>query len=161
MYENVDTTQPSPNIWEKFGYSLAGLLAGNLVETLAMMAAKAVPVFIGLTLRHNLNSETYSDLASLAFCVALFSFLGWVVVGLPVVGLLPVRWFRDLPFVVFIPIGACLGPLAFVFGIFVFGGVRALDAIETSLYFLILAAIISSTALTVFAWLVRAQKRRP
>jgi len=151
------TKKPAPNVWEKIGYSLAGLVAGNLVNILLLFATRLLPAFAAaFHFNRNPVSASYAQLAWLAIPIAIVSLAGWLVVGIPVVLLIPVRCFLSLPLAVFVPIGACLGLLAYALMMLMFDGGRLnLNEMRDSIYFLLLAAAISSSALTVVALLIR------
>jgi len=89
---------------------------------------------------------------------APFSLVGWLIVGAPVVLLLPVRSITRWPWLLVVTLGACLGPPAMVVILLVLGyGVHPLR--RDGLPFFIFSILVSTVSFTVYVALLRNQLR--
>lgn len=95
----------------KIGYSFLGLLAGDAALIVSLMWM--------------LGAWDTSHLEIIVFYVLLFTFPGWIVVGIPAVLLMDVKFIRRLRWVLLILTGSALGSLAWFllwFSSFLFSG---------------------------------------
>lgn len=99
------------NVVRKIGYSFLGLLAGDAALLVSLMWM--------------LGAWDTSHLELIVFYLLLFTFPGWIVVGIPAVLLMDVQLLRRLRWVLVILIGSALGALAWFllwFSSFLFSG---------------------------------------
>jgi hypothetical protein len=143
----------------RIGYAFLGLIAGN--------AAIAAYFFSGYFWALLLNYSSIAGLpsrniligyAGMELIYGTFSFLGWLVVGLPIILLLPVRILNRLPWLAILLIAAAIGIAAF-FPIYLLlnGGHLTSDALpfrRTGMYWF-LALLASMAGFPTYCWLIR------
>jgi hypothetical protein len=143
----------------RIGYAFIGLLAGNA----AIVAYFLITNLWGLVRVHSFPSEppawhTLVGYAGLILIYGTFSLLGWLVVGLPAVFLLPVRILNRLPWLVILLIAAAIGLAAF-FPIYLLlnGGHLTPNSFSfrSEWLYWFLALLASMTGFPTYCWLVR------
>jgi hypothetical protein len=106
------------NFTRRLTCALIGLLAGDAILLLYLLLT-AFLVSAMLLAGHLGEPARQIPLSLEIFVIyAIFSFVGWLVVGLPIVLLFPARSFTSLPWPLLVLLGAALGPPA-LFAIFV------------------------------------------
>ncbi len=94
----------------RIGYAFIGLLAGN-----AAIAAYFLSTYLRALLQFHSSvaarpaSQILIGYAGLMLLYGTFSLIGWLVVGLPAVVLLPLRMINRLPWLVILLIAAAIG----------------------------------------------------
>jgi len=140
-------------------YAFIGLLAGNA----AIIVYFLITNLWALLRLHPLPSEPPAShiligYAGLMLLYGTFSLIGWLVVGLPAVLLLPVRILNRLPWIMILPIAAAIGVGAF-FPIYLLlnGGHFTSDALpfrRSGMYWF-LVVLASTAGFPTYCWLVR------
>ncbi|GGG95942.1 hypothetical protein [Silvibacterium dinghuense] len=162
MNEAADEQGSGPNVWEKIGFSFVGLIAGNVAQQAVLLAVRVFGPAVGIRLPASIGPGSIYETEILSLFIAIFSLLGWAVIGVPSVLVMPLRWFEELPLTLFFLPGALLGALAYTCGLLIFGGAAdLLLALKATRYLAMLAALIASVALVVFVQMIRSRKRRP
>lgn len=146
-------------IGTRMWFATIGIIAGNVVLLLYLMGAAAymraclLRVHMG---EPQLQFEQYWD--GFLLC-AVFSIVGWVVVGIPVAIVFPARLLahRSWP-VLGLLIGITLGPVAlllvFIEYLALEGGLRAASFDQTEVYW-VFSIIVSTVSFLVYAALLR------
>jgi hypothetical protein len=148
----------SPIGWaRRIAYAFIGLLAGNA----AIVAYFLITAVWALLRFHALPSKPPAShiligYAGLILIYGTFSFLGWLIVGLPVVVLLPVGMLNRLPWLVILLIAATIGVAAY-FPIFLLfsGGHPTLDLFRREGPYWLLALLASTVGFPTYCWLIR------
>lgn len=144
----------------KIGYSFLGLLAGNAASLSAFLIIATLQPFLPDKFTHYFFRFDLPRALGMSVFAAIVSLMGWTVVGLPVVLLLParvagrLRWFAA-------PIGAALGAFT-LFLIFLALDRGRLDwasytQTQTLQTFVPPAVLISGVAFTVYCALIRGE----
>lgn len=108
---NVETTTPT-STFTRLIYAFVGLLAGDAV-LLIFLLYNAVRIRAALVASHMGNPAGEIPLALETFAMyAVFSFVGWLFVGLPIARFFPARILVRLSWPIRLLVGATLGPLA-------------------------------------------------
>ena len=123
---------------------------------------KGVPwVLLSPSLNHRLLDVLLGMLGS-ALIFGTFSFIGWTLVGVPVVFLVPLRIVNRLPWSAIIAIAALLGPAAFlpIFLILFHGQITADSfSLHRAGGYWVLSCIASVVGFPTYCWLVRRRLR--
>ena len=145
------------NGWaRRIAYAFIGLVAGNLAMAAWMLpwVLRARAELIRLH-RPNPNAYLIGYLEQFEL-YAVCSFIGWLLVGLPVVLALPPRWLRRISWPVILLISACLGPAALSVVYLLLGRGRVYPQVFVgSSIFWQLALITSLVGYSVYCWLLR------
>jgi hypothetical protein len=158
---------PSPSIgWaRRLGYAFLGFLAANVAMDVYPLAAALLallhPETRVLIRARNSPIPFLIGFSGLFLLYGIISFVGWLVVGLPVVFLISPRQIARLPWIVLVAIAATLGPAAFfLIFLFVSGGHFSANhfSFKGGVMYGILASLASLAGFSTYCWLVR---RRP
>lgn len=146
----------------RVGYAFLGLLIGN-AAILVYFFSTWLPALI-----HPPNGWRVAAFAVLLGTLGLmslygtFSFIGWLLVGLPVVLLLPPRIIARLSWIAILAIAALLGPLAFLpIFLFLFPGqftrifTLSPSGQDSPAQYWMIACVASVAGFTAYCWLVR------
>ncbi len=141
----------------RIAYAFVGLLAGNAAIVLYLVAMN----LWGLVRYQSFPFERMAGhiligYAGLMLIYGSFSLIGWLVVGLPAVLLLPVRPLNRLPWLVILLIAAAIGAAAY-FPIFLLfsGGHPTLDLLRREGPYWLLAVLASTVGFPTYCRLVR------
>jgi len=105
-------THPAVNPIKRLAYAFVGLLAGDAILLLFLLQ-NAIRLRADLLARHMGEPGRQIPQAIQIFVLyARLSFVGWLLVGLPIALLLPAHFIRRLPWPLRLFVGAALGPLA-------------------------------------------------
>lgn len=147
----------------RVGYAFIGLLAGN-----AAIAAYFLSTYLrGLLQFHSSvaarpASQILIGYAGLMLLYGTFSLIGWLVVGLPAVVLLPLRMISRLPWLVILLIAAAIGVTAMFLILLLFsGGHLTPDSFSFRRFWLywVLALLASMVGFPTYCWLIRRRLR--
>src|SRR5260370_3922053 len=95
---------------KRLAYAFVGLLVGDTILLLYLLQ-NAIRLRADLLARH--MGEPGRQIPQAIFVLyARLSFVGWLLVGLPIALLLPAHFIRRLPWPLRLLVGAALGPLA-------------------------------------------------
>lgn len=110
--KSMNRNLPPLSLTRRLAYSFVGLLAGDIV-LLVFLLLNALQVTAWL-FAARMGEPTHMIPVTLQVFViyAIFSFVGWLFIGLPTVLLLPVRTITRLSWPLRLLVGAALGPLA-------------------------------------------------
>jgi hypothetical protein len=143
---------------QKIGYSFVGLLAGNvaMLGGLFLMAAYSFLLSQGANGGGSKIVMDWTNMPVLSVLDVIYSCVGWVIIGLPAVLLMPGQFMERIRGPWTILFGATLGPLALLL-IFISMGHGQLDipAIEMMAPFWLLSILASTTAFVVYCALMR------
>ena len=145
----------------RIAYAFVGLLAGNA----AIAGYFLIWNLWGLVRFHSFPSErpardiligVAAGYGGLILMYGTFSLIGWIVVGLPAVLLLPLRFPNRLPWLVILLIAAAIGVAAY-FPIFLLfsGGHPTLDLLRREGPYWLLALLASTIGFPTYCWLIR------
>src|SRR5450755_3504529 len=149
--------QMNRDLKQRLAYALAGLFAGNALLLLYLMA-NALRVRAALLAAHVGEPGTQIPIAFQIFTLyGIFSLVGWLIVGIPVVVFLPVSSVTRWPWPLVITVGAFLGPLALLIILIIFsrGHLPASFAGTGALF--AFSAVVSTVAFGVYVTLLRKQ----
>lgn len=96
----------------RIGYAFVGLLAGNAAMDAYLFRGVPWALFtrsVGVSLR-----DLVVGMAGVILLFGVFSLIGWLLVGVPVVLFLPLRFVTRLPWAALLAIAAVVGPAAFL-----------------------------------------------
>lgn len=149
-------TNPGVRFLRRLARAFAALLAGDAV-LLLLVLCNAIRVRAALTASHMGNPGAEIPLALQMFAVyAVFSFVGWLVVGLPIAGL-PAYVLARLEWPVCLFLGAALGPLALliVFFLLARGHLIWPASFRDTGMFWVCTIVVSTVAFPVYVALLR------
>ena len=109
--EEPQETTALLGLGRRTGYAFIGLLAGNAAIDAYIFRGVPWALFtssLGVGLR-----DIVIGMAGVILLFGVFSLIGWLLVGLPVVLFLPLRVVRRLPWPAIFAIAAVVGPAAF------------------------------------------------
>jgi hypothetical protein len=105
-------TSPTLNRTKRVVYAFVGLLGGE-AALLLFLLQNAYRLRTYLLTTHIGQPARQIPLAFEMFCIyAVFSFAGWLLLGLPTALIFPARLITGLPWILRLLLGAALGPLA-------------------------------------------------
>jgi hypothetical protein len=145
----------------RLGYAFVGLLAGN-----AAIAAYFLSGYLWALLLNysSIAGHPARDLligfAGMELLYATFSLIGWLVVGLPAVFLVPVRILNRLPWLMIILMAAAIGVAAFFpIDLLLNGGHLSPDSFRRERLDWLLALLASIVGFPTYCWFVRRHLR--
>jgi hypothetical protein len=143
----------------KIGYSFLGLLAGNAAMLVLMLGSMLYPGR-WMSLHIAGSNRMLFDTLGMFVVYATFSMLGWVILGLPFVLLLRSEFVSRLLWIFIPSIGAILGPMSLLpIFILLSDGKLTADSFRNSGVILILSALVSTIAFTVYCAFIRQAMR--
>ncbi len=145
---------------KRLTYAFFGLLAGNAVPLVYLLwsalfvRAEMLRLHIGETAR---TVATYLEMFAI---YAIFSFIGWIIIGVPVVLFFSARFVRRLSWPLRVLVGTALGPLA-VLVIFILLGRGHIDfqtAFRGTGFLWCYSIVVSTVAFLVYAALLHREE---
>jgi hypothetical protein len=151
----MDISSLKPSL-RRLGCSLLGLTAGNAALLLFLLqnAWRARTALL-----HDHVGQPYQQVPlalSLFAMEAVVSIIGWIVVGIPVVLLLPVGRLVHLHWILILLIGAALGPLAlFIFFVLLSHGHLGHDVFRSTRWAFLYSILVSVVSFVAYRILIR------
>ncbi|HEX5236359.1 MAG TPA: hypothetical protein VFW25_13635 [Silvibacterium sp.] len=140
----------------RVGYSFLGLLAGNIA---LLIFSLLYSLRSGTLLYHQSSFPFWSQIKAFPV-ISIFSIVGWLIIGVPVVLTLPSDSIARLPKLVLLLIGIALGPLAIsLIFVLLSRGQNIAAAVTATRPFWLYAAIVSTVAFAVHCLLLRRSMR--
>jgi hypothetical protein len=142
---------------KRLAFGFVGLVAGDAALLLYMLL-NAFWARARILAAHMGEPHAQIPVAIQIFTLyAPFSLVGWLIVGVPIVLVLPVRLITGWPWLLVVTLGACLGPPAIIVILLVLGDGRILFAGTAPLF--IFSILVSTVSFTVYVALLRKQLR--
>lgn len=145
--------------WRQFAYSFIGLVMSNAVMLLFLLQ-NAIRTRSALLRDHIGAPQQVIPLAFPMLFFAVFSTVGWVLIGIPFSLLVPGHFVTRLPWPLWILAGALLGPLAvFLMLLTLSHGHMTASTFAHTGFFLIISVIMAGIAFVVYGALLRREVR--
>jgi hypothetical protein len=146
---------------KRMRYALVSLLASNVL-LLSLLLLNAIRIRSLLLTSHiGRPGQEIPQAFQMAFIYGFFSFLGWLIVGLPIVLLLPADSVLRLPLLIQLVIGVVIGPFALlaIFVILNHGQLHAPGTFTNTSFLWTLSMLMSAVAFSLYCALL--SKDRP
>lgn len=156
----MDTKLFRVNPAKRLAYAFLGLLAGDAMLLLYLLQ-NALRVRASLVAAHMGEPAPQIPIALDFFVVcAMFSFLGWLFVGLPTALFFPARFITRLPWPLALVVGAVLGPTALVtiFLLHDHGHIYLSSSLAASVTPYAYSIVVSAVSVLVYRVLLRREK---
>jgi Na+/H+ antiporter NhaC len=148
-------------VMKRLRYALVSLLASNVV-LLSLLLLNAIRIRFMLMASHiGRPGEEIPQAFQMAFIYGFFSFLGWLIVGLPIVLFVPANSVLRLSLLLQLIIGVVIGPFALlaIFVILNHGQLHATSTFTNTSFLWTLSMLMSTVAFSIYCALL--SKDRP
>jgi hypothetical protein len=149
---NSAPIETSTGFLERAMYAFFALFAGNLLLCVLLFVLYGFNAATQAT--RDPAATRFGDLVFMLAMYAAFSVAGWALVGLPVIAAVPAHFIIKMPWLLWLLIGALLGPLALAIISFLMARGNPPRFAHSQIYFY-LSIFISAVAFRVYQALLR------